>query len=160
MMDQQSPAMTQQKRIILIIALALTGGVVFATGIFFVLGNLNNPQSDSVMTAIFLGITAVMVLTSFVVPPIIVKTKESEAKAKQQKLSEQEYLQIFQIKTIIAYALMEGPAFMNLAVAHQYSLPILGGLFLLMIARLPWSGRIDSWIRDRMEMQEFENFQA
>ncbi len=159
-MDQNTPSIAQQKLIILIIALALTGGVVLATGIFFVLGKLNNPQEDSVMTAMFLGITAVMVAASFVVPSIIVKTRESQETSQSRKLSEEEYLQIFQIKTIIAYALMEGPAFMNLFVTHQYSLPILGFLFLLMIARLPWPTRIDSWIRNRVEMQEFDNFQA
>ena len=98
-----------------------------------------------------------MAVLSFVIPPIIVSNAARQMQSGGRQLTEQNYLALFQTQMIIRFAMLEGAIFMNLVLDHQFSLPVAAALLVNMILQFPTPGRIDNWVRNRMELDSFEN---
>ncbi|MCA8986914.1 MAG: hypothetical protein KDA78_04705 [Planctomycetaceae bacterium] len=153
MSQQQQPS----KQVCMMIAGSLMMGVLIFGAVMAAQGKFRNPNPDPVLTGIGVGAAALMAVLSFVIPPIIVSNAARQMKSGGRQLTEQNYLALFQTQMIIRFAMLEGAIFMNLVLDHQFSLPVAAALLVNMILQFPTPGRIDNWVRNRMELDSFEN---
>ncbi len=146
-----------------IIVLGLISGVLIFGVIAFIISKDKVPAGNSVMTYLAVGGCAMMLFMSGVVSRIVASAAIKQAKnklsfaddilAEEQK---QTLLNIYQIKTIIEYAMLEGPVFLALVsyMAEKNMMSIVAAIMLLtvMLLKFPFSSRIDSWIEYELEM--------
>ena len=71
-----------------------------------------------------------------------------------------QFLTVFQQKTIIESALVEGAAFFNLiaflTVGEWWSLGIAGVLLAVLLVPFPTYDRVENWVRYQLELLELE----
>ena len=95
-----------------------------------------------------LGVAAVTIVMSVIVPGMIGKLKETS--------STQQYLGVYQTRLITKLALLEGAAFINIVAlqAEQswWSLGMAGFVVILMIAGFPTRSKIEFWTQSQKEM--------
>jgi len=160
--EQNSPQAKNVKQTILIITFGMIMGVVFFAAVTILIGDKKPPQGEPLVSYVMAGMALLCLMASTVVPSLVVRTQEAEKSRDGQQPDYMTYLGIFQTKTIIQFALLEGAAFGNLVAVFiegtQWSLLIAAALVLVMIILLPLPARIDSWIRHRREMGQFENW--
>ncbi|MCA9055035.1 MAG: hypothetical protein KDA75_14435 [Planctomycetaceae bacterium] len=146
-MDDQSTSIAQHVRVMQIIAGALVmGAVAFALISTLVLGSLSAQPEGQIISLIGIGWAAVSVVAHFVVPDVI-----AQAALKSRPESDAASLcGVYLTKTIVAMALLEGAAFLNLValtVEHNWwSLAVAGGLVFLMLVQMPTLTRVQQWI--------------
>lgn len=134
----------QVVRVTQIITGALVMGVVLMAGIVLVgLGALRGAP-DGVLIS---GLGAAFALVSFVVhlflPSMVARQQAATADGSQ-------LYAVYQQKTILGLAILEGAAFFNLValmIEHNWwSLAIAGGLVFWMLAMWPTRTRVDQWV--------------
>ena len=95
-----------------------------------------------------LGVAAVTIVMSVIVPGMIGTLKETS--------STQQYLGVYQTRLITKLALLEGAAFINIVAlqAEQswWSLGMAGFVVILMIAGFPTRSKIEFWTQSQKEM--------
>lgn len=157
-MDQESPALQQELLTMQIITIALVMGVVFFAGIVVFIGGLNGPPTGQFMAILAAGFAAIMTVLHFVVPPIFARSAVDGISSKAEPTV---WVGVFQTKTIIAMALLEGAAFFNLVcciIEHNWwSMTIAGGLVAIMLIGFPTRSRVEHWIENqRMAAEQRE----
>jgi hypothetical protein len=144
------PAIDGAVLILRIITLSLVMGVViFGLVVVFSMGALDpaNAVPAGPLTMSYLGaaFAAVAFVLHLVVPNVIARQTINRGNG-----SEQTKLEAFRTRTIVALALLEGAAFINLMalmMEHQWwSLAIAGGLVFWMLARFPSRTMIENWL--------------
>lgn len=145
-----NPQIDATVRILRIITVALVMGVV-AFGLYVVFGSnaLNPaqpPAGPSMISYLAAGFALMMAVLHLVIPNLVAKQAVSKSNGSQQAL-----LGAYQVKTIFALALLEGAAFFNLFALmseHQlWSLAIVGGLVVCMLARFPTRYMVENWLQ-------------
>jgi F0F1-type ATP synthase membrane subunit c/vacuolar-type H+-ATPase subunit K len=145
--EPQSTDITPHVRTMQIIAAALMLGVVIFAVIVVAGGHLNHPPNGNVVSFIGAGLAVLMSVQHRVVPGIIVKAYAGQF----AKMPEQERdCYIYQMQLIIALAMLEGAAFLNLIacmIEHNWwSLAIAGGVVAIMAVQFPTRTRVEQWI--------------
>jgi len=130
-----------------IIAAALMLGVVVFAVVVVAGGHLNQPPNGDVVSFIGAGLAVLMSVQHRVVPGFIVKAYAGQF----AKMPEQERdCYIYQMQLIIALAMLEGAAFLNLVACmtehNWWSLAIAGGLVAIMAVQFPTRTRVEQWI--------------
>ncbi len=130
-----------------IIAAALVlGPAVFAAVVLATFQGASD--SLELLGKIGLGVAAVTVVMSVIVPGMIGTLKETS--------STQQYLGVYQTRLITKLALLEGAAFINIVAlqAEQswWSLGTAGFVVILMIAGFPTRSKIEFWTQSQKEM--------
>lgn len=132
-------------RTLQIVVGALMFGVLAYGGFVLSQGGLAAPAQPGIMAPMAAGMAAICFVLHLVVPPIITKQAVQSSRGEQQSL-----LGAYMTKTIVAGALLEGPAFFNLfalSAEHQWwTLAIVVFLLLAMFAQVPTSTRIAHWV--------------
>ncbi len=137
----------QTLKIIQIITLALSAGVViFGVVAVVMLGALKEEPTSQLISLIALGFAGVGYLLHLVLPKILVQNFLQQ----NPDPDDNKFMEIFQSKTIIGLALLEGAAFFNLVACilehHWWSLAVAAGLVLWMLAMFPNKQRVLQWI--------------
>ncbi|MFV0444525.1 MAG: hypothetical protein ACK5Q5_13225 [Planctomycetaceae bacterium] len=146
-MDDQHTIIEQRVRVLQIIAGALVMGVVlFLVVAIAVLGALRKTSAGEQFSLIAAGFAIAAWVLHLVLPGAMANAAASGDKsAFVEKLCT-----IYQGKTIIALALLEGAAFFNvcaLLVEHNWwSLVVIGALLLQMLFEFPTVTRVRQWI--------------
>lgn len=135
-------------KILRIITLALVSGVViFGLIAVFVMDALNPAQpAGSTMQSSIGGLFAILAFVlHLLVPNLLARQMLANRSGDLNSL-----LDAYQTKTIVALAILEGAAFLNIVACileHQWwSLAVAGGLVFWMLARFPSRGMIEQWI--------------
>lgn len=131
-----------------IITLALVSGVMmFGLLAVFMLDCLN-PEiaAASTMLSNIGGLFAILAFVlHLLVPNLVARQMLANKPVNLNSL-----LEAYQTKTIVALAILEGAAFLNIVACvqeHQWwSLAVAGGLVFWMLARFPNRGMIERWI--------------
>jgi hypothetical protein len=155
----QLPNFDSSVRTTKIIAWALIAGVGAFLGFVLVSsGGKLNGEPDA-MTFTGLVFAAVMIVSHFVIPGRIAKSQLKQAAARGIfEMREDKRVAcaagIFQMQLIIALALLEGAAFLNLiAMMTERSLASLitvSVLLGLMLARFPTRDKVSNWTQDKL----------
>jgi hypothetical protein len=151
------------KTTIQIIVFSLIAGVLFFGVIAVVNSQDKVPEANPFMTYLAVGGCAMMLFMSAVVSKVVASAAIKQAVgnlsfAEDVPVEEQKQtlLNIYQIKTIIEQAMLEGPVFFALVsyMAEKNSMSLVAAIMLLtvMILKFPFSSRIDNWIEYEFEM--------
>jgi len=170
--NEQSAALEQPKRIMLIIFGALIFGVLFfaiIAAISHLTGGKPLFNTEFGFMAIFgIAFAVLALLPSMVVPIFIRKAAVKEISSEfSGKLETPEAalkaMVGLQTAMIIGLALLEGAAFFNLVVdmteGSLWSLLVAAGLVLIMFIRIPLPGRIEDQISNILDDARMENKQ-
>jgi len=140
-----------------IIAAAL---MVSVTGFLFVVlsvtqGNVFGFQMPAVLTQIGAGLGAFMILNHFIVPGIVSSLQLRKATAsgllqQDDESQNRQLMGIYRIQLIIALAMLEGAAFLNLVAfmveKNGLSMGVVVLLLGLMQLRFPTQHKVSSWV--------------
>ncbi len=167
--SQQSDAIEQPKRVMLIIFGALIAGALF----FAVLAVIHNISQGGPLVSTKFGLMAmigaafaVLVLGPSVVVPIFTRKAcvKEIAEQNQGKLDQPDSaikaMIGLQTSMIIGLALLEGATFLNLMGylidSSVWNLLIAIGLLVVMFLRIPLPGRVDDWVSDMLQDARLE----
>ncbi len=151
------------KIIIQFIVFSLITGVLIFGVIAFIISKDKVPAENSIMTYIAVGSCAMMLFMSGVVSRIVASAAIKQAKNKQSfaddvsvEEQKQTLLNIFQVKAIIEYSMLEGPVFFALVIYmdEKNMIAIASAIMMItvMLLKFPFSSRIDNWIEYELEM--------
>ena len=148
-----------------IIALALIQGVVVFGAIAVFVGlQGGGPDDETIMPAIAAAVAGFAAVARFAVAPTIgsqmTARVRGDADLKDEQALQNALYGVFQTRTIIEDAILEGAAFLTL-IAFMMSkqwwlLGVTGGLLVLMAVFFPTRGRIESFINEQKQHIEFE----
>jgi hypothetical protein len=145
--ESQPTDITAPLRAMQIVAGALMAGVVFFGVIVIVNGSLNQPPKAGILSFIGVGFAALMFVLHLIVPGIMAKNVKLESTGTSEV---ERWCGMYQTKMIIAFALLEGAAFLNLVACmsehNWWSLAVAGGLVLIMAVQFPTRTRVEQWI--------------
>lgn len=150
-MSQGPNTPEQAVRVAQIITGALVMGVVLFAGIaVLVVGALDDPADGVIVSGMGAAFAVVAFAMHLVVPSMI---------ARQARTYDTMRLYgVYQQKTIIGLALLEGAAFFNiiaLIIEHNWwSLAIAGGLVFWMLAMFPTRTRVDQWVETQQMLNQ------
>lgn len=144
----------------IIVAALLMGVVSFGLMVTLVI----KPQQQEPFLAYFAaGFTAVAIGMRSVVPGLIAGNQVRELAEKSHAGTgaiDDEFIGVFQTKTIVEGALLEGPAFCLLIsymlTGQAWVLGIAFGLLVLMAIQFPTRDRAESWVKRQRELLELE----
>jgi hypothetical protein len=144
----------QQIKVVQIITVALMLGVLTFGAIAFQLGNGKQIPQEPIVTYITLGLAMQAFLLHLLVPMIIAK-KQIKGLAHLTDDIREELLGIHRVKTIIAFALLEGAAFLSLVSyiieGHPFALGMAIGMLFFMSIEFPGTSRVLNWIESNVE---------
>lgn len=170
MSSQLSPATPQQQLVAMyVIWVAMVMGVVTFGVVVCIIGFRQEPGANlPVITYMGIGVAALMLLLRFVVPDLIARNQFAQAMKIVKTEGNQDedqmlgtFYKIFILRLIIAMALLEGAAMLNLAALmvenQKLAFVPVAILLLVMIASIPTKSKLDGWIRNQMENYNLEN---
>jgi hypothetical protein len=149
-----------------IIVIALIVGVVFFGGFLVTMGLANRQPNQILIAYIAAGFAAVAIPTSiFASSALANKAVQSIAAGTFKTPGQMRHMQIdddlsrlalvYQQKTIVAGAFLEGAAFFNLVAymleGQNYSLLIAVGLVALLAVHIPRTPAVETWLEHRLE---------
>ncbi len=138
-------------RVLQIIVIALMTGIC-AFGAFVIFtGKAQEPPQGQILSYLAVGMGAMAAVMHVVIPAII----ERAALANQSvDVSPESLLAALQTRTIVACALLEGPALLSLIAVliehHPWVLGVTGVLLILMALQIPSTTRVEHWLEARM----------
>ncbi|MGD9857932.1 MAG: hypothetical protein AB7U20_23555 [Planctomycetaceae bacterium] len=143
-MSQPASSPEQVVRVLQIITGALVMGVVmFAAIAGLAAGALSGPPSGVIVSGVAVVLAAASFVMHLIVPPVI-------AKQAGHATDTQGLYGVYQTKTIVGLAILEGAAFFNIVAAmienNWWSLAIAGGLVFWMLALFPTQTRVAHWV--------------
>lgn len=131
----------------LIAAVTTFGGIALAVGGLPVAAN-GLPMISTVGAAF----TALQIILVLVLPPIL------RQRAIQSSASGDAWVAAYRSGMMFAFALLEGAAFFNLVAyiteKQWWSLAIVGGLLLMMLARFPTYSKLSQWIETQRAFRD------
>lgn len=164
-MQEATPQkLTQVLRTTQIIAGGMIGGVLVFGLIAAMIGADGDP-GDPLVGVIALVFAVSGLGARILVPGLIAAKKREEIQAQLSagEIDESEEMTavlypLYQTKTIIEYALIEGPAFFVLIayiITSQLWVLAIGAVLLaIMIVTFPTQGRLEGWIRNQLQLME------
>ena len=146
-MDEQDEQFVDRTRMTLtIIVCAMAAGILTFSVVTIFLRSGKEP-SEGIFHFLALGVGAAAIVGSCIVPGIIGKNASSQGGVRG-------LAGIFQTKTIIACALIEGAAFFNLVAylieGHKVSLFTGAACIALVLVQIPTKYRLTNWIQQRI----------
>lgn len=168
--EVQHNQLTPPVRSMQIIVGALALGIInFLLIVVFVIRPqaLGGPAGETLLTYLSLGVAAVAVAASFIVPMVLGgsmrnslpdSSTASNTAAAKGDANILPLVQVYQTLLIIKCAILEGAAFFCL-IAHMIerqtiTLAIAGVLLLVLLAQFPLRSRVEAWIESELEMAE------
>jgi hypothetical protein len=154
-LDEWQPAITTHTRVLQIIVGALITGVLAFAGFVVFTGALQQPPKPGFLSQLAVVMAAINVALHAIIPSII----ERSALANQSVGSGvPQLLGVFQTRTIIAAALLEGAALfatVTVMIEHQsWVLVVTGVLLLLLLLQFPTTTRVEQWLETRLMDQD------
>lgn len=143
-----------------IITFALLSGVMVFAGVTLVMNGFRFGEDPDILSWIGLGFAGVMIVNSFVIPPVMAKTQINAIAAKPDGSRDaadrtEQLLGVYRSQTIVGCALLEGAAFFNLVativtpfIGNVVAVAVLMGL---MLSRVPSATRLQHWVQDRTQ---------
>jgi hypothetical protein len=129
----------------IIVAALVMGCVMFGAFVVFGQGAFNKPAKEMQLSLMAAGMAVTNTLLAFVIPSVVVQAATRNANGDRST-----FLQAYQIKTIIAVALLEGATFFVIFTImtehHWWSLAIAVFLVGLMLTHIPSKMRIEQWL--------------
>jgi len=162
--DDRSPGQPAQNsvqnvRVLKIVTFALVSGVLVFMGVALVMNRGVIDGEPNIMSWVGLGMGGLMFVNHLVVPNIVSRVALNNVNAEEVRHADEEkkfslIYPVFQTRHIIACALLEGAAFMNLAfyMMTEYVGNIAAAAVLVaMIAiRFPSVSAVEFWVQDRI----------
>lgn len=155
------PQFDSQLRVMQIIATALMTGVLLFLGLVLVItkGNIFGQGNPGIITLVAVGFAGLAIVNHVVIPGVI--TKAQLNKLQSGGFGQQDFvgkdvwlLRIYQMRLIVALALLEGAAFFNLVamMVENHLLAVIAVIVLLalMVIRFPTKTKVIWWVQDRM----------
>ena len=165
-------------RVLQIIVSALFLGCFSFLIVAVLVANLNNAVNQIMLTYVGLVMAGMILGVWIILPGIIVSQgrkkirsdlnlqaeqgsdNSTESKVAKENREVQALMELFQTKTIVAAAMLEGAVFFLLIVyiiePSMFSLLPAITLMILLIAKLPTTGRVTNWIEDQMRLVDEE----
>ena len=137
----------------IIIGAMMMGCLFFGAYVIFISGAFDQPAKEMQLSLMAAGMAVTNTLLAFVIPPIVVQSMTRDANGDRPT-----FLQAYQIKTIIAVALLEGATFFVIFTImtehHWWSLAIAVFLVGLMLTHIPSKMRIEQWLDENGAHEE------
>lgn len=154
-MSQQPPNLEQTVRTLQIITLAMVTGVLLFAGIVVFLQLTQdagpNAATGVIISTLGAGFAVAAFVMHLVVPSLIARQQARSA-------SDEQLYEVFQSKTIIGLALLEGAAFFNLVAGmveqQWWSLAVAGGLVFWMLTMFPTQTRVAQWVETQQMLRQ------
>ena len=161
-------------RIVQIIVAALALGVICFAAVAIFLRFQNPPQQDAMIAYMAAGFAPMMLVVRAIVGTSTVNSSRKNIAAGIRPLNiptagsqlpanltdGDQFLFVFQQKTIIESALVEGAAFFNLiaflTIGQWWSLAVAGVLLAVMLVPFPTHDRVENWVRYQLEIMDLE----
>lgn len=146
-----------------IITAALVAGVVMVTGVMLVLNGGELKQEPELISWIGIGMAVVMTINHFVIPGVVAGAALKKISGDQIRSvgTDEKFAllsPIFSQRHIIAVAILEGAAFLNLVfymvTSFVGNLAAACILLMLILIRFPTPSRVDFWVQDRIRELE------
>ncbi|QDU39419.1 hypothetical protein Mal4_37640 [Maioricimonas rarisocia] len=139
-------------RVMQIITLAMVAGVVmFGVVAVLIVGALDEPSESQFISLFAVGVTGLMFGLHLFVPEIVARQAAASA-------GSLDWYQVYQVRTIVGLALLEGAAFFNIVACilehNWWSLAVAGGLVFWMLARFPTRSGVEQWIETQKVAQD------
>lgn len=143
-----------------IISFALLSGVMTFAVISLVVNGFGFDADPDILSWIGLGFAGLMIVNSFVIPPVIAKNQVKAIAARPTTDGSapdhtEELLGVFRTQTIVGCALLEGAAFLNLVTTlvtpFVGNLVAVAVLMALMLSRVPSPSKLQFWVQDRTQ---------
>ena len=143
-----------------IVTFALLAGVIMFAGVTLFINNFSFDADPDIMSWIGLGFAAIMIVNSFAMPRVVAANMikgfaaETSAERSDADLTNQ-LLSAYRTQVIIASAILEGGAFLNLTMTMIT--PFIGNLvavavlMFLMFTHVPSPGKLQFWLQDRRQ---------
>ena len=152
--NQQKPTDPGKVAMLLtIIIAAMVMGCVMFGGFVVFTGAFDKPAKEMQLSLMAAGMALTNTILAFVIPPIVVQSMTRNANGDRPA-----FLQAYQIKTIIAVALLEGATFFVIFTImsehHWWSLAIAVFLLGLMLTHIPSKMRIEQWLDENGAHEE------
>lgn len=155
--------MTLRLRTMQIIAAGLIAGVLFF-GVIAVTQAIGKPPGDPLLGYLGAGFAVMAAMLGSVLPTVISRSacRRLQRRADLDQAERTGVLvAIFQTKMIVALALLEGAAFLNLiaymVTVRWWTLAAAGALIVLMTTSFPTRFRIESWIETQQQELDWES---
>jgi hypothetical protein len=155
--------LTQRVRTMQIIVAALIWGVI-SFGLFAVFVMEPQPQQQPFLAYVAAAFTVGAVAMRCIVPGLMAANQRrqlaEQAKGAAGDICGDDLLGVYQTSTIIAGALLEGPAFFVLIAypmtGQTWLLGVVVGLLVLMAVQFPTRDRVETWVKHQLELLELE----
>ena len=149
-------------RTVQVIAGSIMAGMVFFGVVAFVI-SMGKEPGDPLIGYIAAGFTAVTAIAANIVPGILVqamirkqRSATEQDEPAQQSDSSAGFYVVFQIKTIVEYALLEGAAFFCLVAyivtVQLWTIAIAAAVLAKMAVAFPTRTRIDNWVQEQRHL--------
>lgn len=150
-LEEWQGSITAHTRVLQIIVSSLVLGVLALAGFLVFSGALQPPPKPGFLSQLSIVMAAINVALHAIIPSIV----ERAALANQSVgAGVPQLLTIFQTRTIIAAALLEGAALfatVTVMIEHQsWVLVVTGVLLLLLILQIPTRTRVEQWLEARL----------
>lgn len=142
----------QRIRVMQLLTLAMAAGVVmFAAVAVLVVGALSEPADGQVISLLGLGVAGLLFVLHLFLPGMVAGQNVATG-------GQNDWYAVFQVRTIIGLALLEGAAFFNLVACilehHWWSLAMAGGFVFWMLVRFPTTSSVEQWIATQRLKQD------
>lgn len=163
-MSQPTPPNTENVvRVAQIIAGALVLGVLMFAGVAVAISIGKPAAARPVVTYVALVVAGMMIVARYFVPKSMASAQRRQAADAGTRGDAEEWTalgMVYQTKTIVAFALLEGAAFLCLIAytleAQWVALAMAGVLLLLMAAGFPTRGQFETWAEGQRQMMAFD----
>ena len=167
MLDEKSQTeLTGQVRTTQVIVAALCMGIVSFAAYAIVTGPSGEPPDDKFITIAAACLAPVCIVLSLIATRVAVTVNRRKIADGTWKPASQQgpapstdagkLAFVYQVKTIIGAALIEGPAFLALLAymieGSQLSLAVAGVMLLGVMAHFPTASRVETWIEGQLQM--------
>ena len=152
--EQQIALLKPRSATLKIICLVLIGGLLFATVLFCLMTDWQNISTElSLLPLLGVGFGLGSIVASLIVPSMMAANlTDHQSSAFTDELMP--IFALFQSKTIIRYALLEGAGFFNALMFrienNCMSLGVVAVLLSIMLLTIPSENKIISWIEEKL----------
>ncbi len=158
--DGRLPSESVPFKTVQIVAVALIlGPLIFAA--IVISGGWGQAPGDPTIGYIAGFFFASALITSLVLPTLIASQNLARLRSQKGQLTAMDFFGVYQTRTIIRAALLEGGAFFCLVanvVTHLWwTLAMAFALLAVIAIFFPTRGRFDDWVRDQRELGAFDS---
>jgi hypothetical protein len=146
------------KTVQIIAAALIFGPLLFAA--IAITSVWGQPPNDPTIAYVAAFVFASMLVASVIIPPIVVGQNLAKLGGQATEISTLDLFNVYQTRTIVRAALLEGGAFFCIIaymVTHLWwALAMAFGLLAAMVVFFPMRGRFDDWVREQRELRSLD----